>query len=150
MMLLLFQAPNVGEQTLEVYYSISVLIMSSVLGAIWIYMQKQFSSMTKRHDASEKVASDFRTDVLSRFSGLTERINNLPANMALQIAENYEKGSNASREAFVAKDACGQRQRDVDRRLGDIEDVAREAAQHAERANYKIEGLEAHQHGGGD
>ena len=145
--LLLLQNPEVGASTLGVYYSVSVLVMSGVLGSIWIYMQKQFSALTKRHESSEKVAAEFRTDVLSRFSGLTERINGIPANIALQAAENYEKGARASREAFVAKDACGQRQKDVDRRLDGIESVARKAAHDADESGFRIRGLE---NGSGD
>lgn len=133
----------------EAYYSMTVISVCSALGAIWIYMQKQFTAMQKqfvavttRQDSAEKSAAEFRESVGSRFATLTQQISSLPADTALQIAESYEKGSKTAREAFVPTAQCGQREKEVDRRLGSIEDVARTAAQHAERAHYRIEGLE--------
>jgi hypothetical protein len=126
----------------QVFYNLTFIGLSGILGGIWIYMQKQFSAITKRSDASEKMAADFRVSVEGRFATLAQQISSLPADTALQIAESYERGSKAAREAFVPTAQCAQREKEVDRRLDGIDSVARTAAQHAERANYRIENLE--------
>jgi hypothetical protein len=147
LLLLAIQATAM-QNPVEAYYSATVVGVCSALGAIWIYMQKQFSAIAKRSDASEKMTAEFRVSVEGRFATLAQQISSLPADTALQISESYEKGSKAAREAFVPTAQCSQREKEVDRRLDGIDSVARTAAQHAERANYRIENLENPSHRG--
>ena len=141
--LALIQLPE-GAHGDAIFSSITVIIASICVFLFKGYWTKQFSAINARIGGVIGEVAGLRVEM----AAMDGRIKSIPADTALQISESYEKGSVAARLAFVAKDACNQRKEDVNRRLGDIEGVAREAAQHAERANYKIEGLEAHQHGG--
>jgi hypothetical protein len=141
LLLLAIQA-TATQNPVEAYYSATIVGVCSALGAIWIYMQKQFTSISKRDASREERMGEFRAQVEGRFATLTQQISSLPADTALQISESYERGSKAAREAFVPTAQCSQREKEVDRRLDGIDSVARTAAQHAERANYRIENLE--------
>ena len=138
LMFLLWQSPPTAVPAEGVYSSIVVIIATVAIAISKGYLNRQFSGVHERINGVEGQVAKMRVEMAE----MDGRVKRIPADTALQIAESYEKGSGAARVAFVAKEACGQRQKDVDRRLDGIDSVARTAAQHAEQANYRIENLE--------
>ena len=143
---LLWQAPPAAVQAEGLYSSIVVIIATVAIAVSKGYLNKQFSGVHERIGKVEKEVSGLRVEM----AAMDGRIKRIPADTALQIAESYDKGRTASRAAFVSKDACATRQKDVDRRLEDIESSARSAEQTAERSGYRIDNLEKPRHGGND
>ena len=123
--------------------SIAFILATIAIALSKGYLTKQFSGVNEKINGVKGELSGLRVDM----AVMDGRIKSIPADTALQIAESYEKGSKVSRESFVAIGTCGQRQKDVDRRLDGIESVARTAAHDADEAGFRIRGLE---HGGGD
>ena len=136
--ILAFVQASIATQMDGIMPSVAIIFATVAIAVSKGYLNKQFSGVYTRINGVESQVAKMRVEMAE----MDGRIKSIPADTSLQIAESYEKGSGAARAAFVAKESCGQRQKDVDRRLDGIDSVAREAAHHAEQANYRIENLE--------
>ena len=137
---------TVTPQTDGVFSSIAIIVATIAVALSKGYLNKQFSGVHDRISRVEKGVSGLRVEI----TALDGRVKGIPADTALQIAESYEKGSSAARTTFVSKDSCGQRQKDVDRRMDKIEGTAGTAARLSDRADARISGLEHEYRGDGD
>ena len=97
--------------------SVVVILATVAIAVSKGYLNRQFSGVHNRINGVEQEIAGLRVGMAT----LDARVQSIPADTALQISESYNRGTVATRAAFVSIGECQQREKDVERRLNSLE-----------------------------